>query len=199
MVEIRRAEPGEHQVVGDTLADAFSEDPLFAWMIGTERPLEPRLQRFFGALVGATMRRDHLVFRTDDGAGAAVWKAPDDWKMRPVDMVRTAPAMIGAFGTRLPRMLKALSVIERAHPEEPHYYLEMLGTRCDVQGKGIGSAVIGDGLARCDEEGLPAYLESSNPKNVPFYARHGFEVVQELSCGPGAPVTTAMWREPRDP
>lgn len=49
----------------------------------------------------------------------------------------------------------------------------------------------------CNEEGLPAYLESSNPRNIAFYARHGFEVREEVECGKGAPVCTTMWREPR--
>ena len=83
------------------------------------------------------------------------------------------------------------------HPTEPHYYLEVLGTRKDGQSKGIGSSVINAVLERCDEEGVPAYLESSNPRNIPFYARHGFESTDEIVCGKGAPTVTAMWRDPR--
>jgi ribosomal protein S18 acetylase RimI-like enzyme len=45
------------------------------------------------------------------------------------------------------------------------------------QGRGLGSALLKAGLARCDAEGAAAYLESSNPKNVPLYERHGFEVI----------------------
>jgi len=93
--------------------------------------------------------------------------------------------------------VRALSAIEKVHPKEEHYYLEALGTRQDLQSKGVGSAVIGHMLARCDAEGMPAYLESSNLRNVPFYARHGFEPTGEIVCGKGAPTVTAMWRDPR--
>lgn len=66
-----------------------------------------------------------------------------------------------------------------------------------MQSKGVGSAVIRDMLDRCDTEGMPAYLESSNPRNVPFYARHGFEKTGEIVVGKEARTVTAMWREPR--
>jgi GNAT superfamily N-acetyltransferase len=66
-----------------------------------------------------------------------------------------------------------------------------------MQSKGIGSAVLGAMLERCDTEGMPAYLESSNLRNVPFYARHGFEATGEIVVGKGAPTVTAMWRTPR--
>ena len=51
-------------------------------------------------------------------------------------------------------------------------------------------------LERCDAEGMPAYLESSNVRNLPFHARHGFEVTGEIEVGKGAPVVTTMWRRP---
>jgi GNAT superfamily N-acetyltransferase len=140
---------------------------------------------------------EHLVFVSDDGSGAAIWQPVGKWKVPPTELLRGLPAMLRAFRMRTPAMMSALTAIEKVHPTEEHYYLEVLGTRKDRQSKGTGSAVINAVLERCDEEGLPAYLESSNPRNIPFYARHGFEVREEISCGKGAPVATAMWREPR--
>jgi GNAT superfamily N-acetyltransferase len=93
--------------------------------------------------------------------------------------------------------LQLLSAMEKVHPQEPHYYLEFLGTRRDQQGHGIGSAVMAPMLDRCDEEGVPAYLESSNRQNVPFYARHGFVETGVISAPRNGPKLTAMWREPR--
>ena len=75
----------------------------------------------------------------------------------------------------------------------PHYYLAALGTDPPHQGKGVGSALIEPVLARADREGIPAYLESSKETNVPFYRKHGFEVVQELAV-PNGPRVWAMLR-----
>ena len=198
MAAIRPATPADRPAVADALASAFSEDPLFSWMAGPSAPLEKRMRVFFNAFLKMNLRKaDHLVFVADDGSGAGVWQPIDQWKVPPADLVRSMPAFVRAFRTRLPAMIGALNAIERAHPTEPHYYLEILGTRQDRQSKGVGSAVINAVLERCDEEGVPAYLESSNPRNVPFYARHGFKERDEVSCGKGAPTCTTMWREPR--
>jgi GNAT superfamily N-acetyltransferase len=143
------------------------------------------------------VRAEHLVFVDEDGIGAAVWKAPTKWKVPTGDLVRSTPAMLRAFGTKAPRMISALTAIEKVHPKEEHYYLEVLGTRQDRQSKGVGSTVMGHMLDRCDAEGMPAYLESSSVRNVPFYARHGFEATGEIVAGKGAPTVTAMWRKPR--
>lgn len=200
MATIRPAAPADRAMLADSLASAFAEDPLFNWMAGTRpnKPLEPRMRLMFNSMINIELKRaEHLVFTDADGIGVAVWKAPNNWKMPAGDMLRAMPAMLRALGTKTPRMVSALNTIEKVHPNEEHYYLEALGTRQDMQSKGVGSAVIGHMLDRCDEEGLPAYLESSNEQNVPFYARHGFEATGEIVVGKGAPTVTAMWREPR--
>jgi hypothetical protein len=51
-------------------------------------------------------------------------------------------------------------------------------------------------LQRCDLDGLPAALESSNPRNVSFYRRLGFEVVWEAAPDGGPPLQ-GMWRPAR--
>jgi GNAT superfamily N-acetyltransferase len=185
-------------VLADSLASAFSEDPLFGWIVGPKAPLEARMRVFFDTFLKINLAKpDHLVFVSEDGTGAAVWQPVGQWKVPPTELFRGMPAMLRAFRARVPAMVGALNAIEKVHPVEPHYYLEVLGTRKDRQSKGIGSAVINAVLERCDEEGVPAYLESSNPRNVPFYARHGFEVRQEVACGKDAPTCTTMWRDPR--
>lgn len=200
MISIRPATSADRTVMAASLASAFSQDPLFNWMAGTEPDgtIEPRLRIMFGAFLKLDLGvSEHLAFVDEQGIGAAIWKAPNRWKMSTGAVIRTLPAMLRTFGTKTPRMIGALSAIEKVHPKEEHYYLEALGTRSDQQSQGVGSAVIGHMLDRCDAEGLPAYLESSNVRNVPFYARHGFETTSEIVVGKGAPTVTAMWRAPR--
>ena len=76
--------------------------------------------------------------------------------------------------------LRLLSLVEAKHPHEPHWYLASLGTAVDQQGKGMGGALMRPVLEHCDAEGIPCYLESSKERNLPFYRRHGFEVVEEV-------------------
>jgi hypothetical protein len=71
---------------------------------------------------------------------------------------------------------------------------------CDAvlrQGEGLGSLVLGPVLERCDEEGIPAYTETSARRNSGFYRRHGFGVVGELKVPDGGPLVWLMRRNPR--
>jgi GNAT superfamily N-acetyltransferase len=200
MTTTRSATKSDRAQVTNTLASAFARDPMFRWVAGVEADvsMESKLRIFFGAMAKLVLGRDdHLVFTTDDGAGAAVWLPPNEWKLSTADMLRALPAMLRAFSTKTPRMIGAFDAVEKAHPASEHYFLEAIGTKADMQSKGVGTAVIKPMLERCDAEGMPAYLESSNLQNVPFYVRHGFEVTGEIEVGKGAPKVTAMWRDPR--
>jgi ribosomal protein S18 acetylase RimI-like enzyme len=100
---------------------------------------------------------------------------------------------------REPARSECLSILEQmsmAHPEEQHWHLAFIGVDPAHQGKGIGAALLRHMLARIDEQHLHAYLESSNPANVPLYRRHGFEVIREIRVG-GSPPVLPMLRPPR--
>lgn len=197
MAEVRKATVEEIPRLAETLASAFSEDPVFRWMVPENSHIE-RMRRFFAGQLRATMKHQS-VFTNDSYDGVAIWLPPDNWKVPTADLVRIMPTLMRSFGTRLPRVLGGLSVIEKNHPKDPpHWYLEFLGTRQDLQRKGIGSALIGFMLDQCDREAIPAYLEASSPENVPFYARHGFEVLEELRLKNGPPIW-AMMRQPKSP
>jgi GNAT superfamily N-acetyltransferase len=195
VADVRQATSTEIPELARTLASAFKGDPVFTWLTPT-RGREERLRRFFARQLKITIKHE-AVLTTDDHGGAAIWLPPDEWKVATADIVRSLPTLLGTFGTRLPRLLGGLGIIEKRHPTEvPHWYLEFLGTRADMQRKGVGTTVIGFMLDRCDREGIPAYLEASSPENVPFYRRHGFEVTQDLPLKNG-PTVWGMWREPR--
>jgi GNAT superfamily N-acetyltransferase len=126
-----------------------------------------------------------------------VWRAVDRWKVSFPQAFRAAPGMLASLRLRLPATLRYLRGMEKVHPAEAHYYLEFIGTRRDRQGQGGGSKLLAPVLARCDDEGIAAYLESSSPRNVPFYARHGFVERDAVVATKGAPPVIPMWRDPR--
>jgi ribosomal protein S18 acetylase RimI-like enzyme len=73
----------------------------------------------------------------------------------------------------------------------------MIGVSPERQGEGLGSALIGSVLDRCDREGLAAYLEASNDRSRALYERLGFVVTGGSLDLPDGPRMWPMWRDPR--
>lgn len=191
-------DPADDRTMADVLARAFWDDPVFEWLFPKESSRYAHAARFFRAEIRAVRRRGR-VLTTPDLSGAGLWAEPGRWQNQPRDLLTAGPGLALGLGRRLPGAMRVLSTIERAHPRERHWYLAVLGTDPNRQGRGVGSTLIGSVLQTCDEEGLPAYLESSKESNVPFYRRHGFEVTDELSFPGSGPTFWLMWRDPRPP
>ena len=89
------------------------------------------------------------------------------------------------------RQAEVFAVFEqmgRYHPQEPHWYLPLIGVDPAQQRKGYGSALLQHALRECDRDHAPAYLESSNPANIPLYERHGFRVLATIQVGTSPPI-----------
>jgi GNAT superfamily N-acetyltransferase len=84
-----------------------------------------------------------------------------------------------------------------ARPQEPHWYLSLLGTHGDYRGQGLGMALLNHTLDLVDAAGQPAYLESTNPANLNRYRSVGFEDRQEIVLPGDGPIVTTMWRAAR--
>jgi GNAT superfamily N-acetyltransferase len=109
--------------------------------------------------------------------------------------VSALPGYLRAFGRRFVTVAQYQSVAVSAHPRtEPHWYLAFIGVDPVQQGCGVGAALLRSRLRRCDQQALPAYLESSKLENVPLYQHFGFHVTGTLGLPEGAPVVHTMWR-----
>lgn len=178
------------------LARAFDDDPLMRWIL----PRPARLETAFAVLARHTHpihEGSELAWRNCGVEAAALWDPPERWRLPVATQIRRGPQFLRAFGRRLPAAMRVLNAMERHHPAEPHWYLHIIGTDPAAQGHGLGGALLASRLEKCDAEGLPAYLESSNPVNVPLYERFGFTVTRELAMPGSCPPIHLMWRDPR--
>ena len=199
---VRRAQETDAARAAEALAGAFREDPVFSWLIppGSDHPAtrHQRLASVFGAVTRSYLRRDKHVYAGPGGVATALWAPPGAWKLPTSEILRETPAMLKAFGRHIPRALRALSAVDAKHPtHRDHWYLGYLGCEPGHQGKGIGASLLRTVLDECDDKGVPAYLESSNPRNLTLYKRHGFSVVEEMLLPGGGPPVWRMWREPQ--
>lgn len=181
---VRTVDATEAGRTANTLLLAFASDPVSRWGWKDPDVYVTYFPAFLRAFGGAAFAQGTSCV-AGDFDGAALWlppgAAPD---MEPLLELlgRTVPEPV------LSEALQVFGELMAEHPSGPHWHLAFLGVDPSRQGQGAGSALLKHTLRRVDEEHLPAYLESSNPKNVPLYMRHGFEVVRELRVGSSPPL-----------
>jgi len=192
----RKVSASDIEPVSAILGRAFFDDPVMTWLVPEPDQRRARLAPFFARLIEDVHLAHDLVFTTNDFAACAAWDPPGRWSVGLLAQARLAPSMVSLFGGGVVRLVSLLSAIEKRHLRESHYYLAQIGTDPAHQGRGVGSSILAPMLARCDAEQKPAYLESSNLRNVPFYLRHGFEMTGTIELKSG-PSLTLMRRPPR--
>lgn len=185
----------------EVLARAFYDDPVIVWML----PDETRRARAFPwamrLLTRYAFRYGTVDITSGSIQGASLWLPPESPMFGTLRMIRMgillAPLKIGpgAFG----RYMKWASFSEHLHKRDMpprHWYLPVIGVDPSRQGQGIGGKLLQPALARADADRLPCYLENTKEKNLPFYSRHGFDVVLETNVPDGGPTIWTMKREP---
>ncbi|MDG2271330.1 MAG: GNAT family N-acetyltransferase [Halioglobus sp.] len=173
------------------LAHAFQDDPVINWVCDTPSSLIP----FFDFML-PTFICHRLTYLDPLGRGAASWLGPSQSLKWPIKLSSIYTVIkIGGL-TGIYRMLLSGIQTERYHPKEPHYYLFAIGVTPANKGQGLGTSLITHMLRRCDEEGMPAYLENSKEDNLAFYKGHGFKVLREIRFSSSAPPLWLMWRDP---
>ena len=185
------------QQLVDTLDDSFARDPIMNWVM----PMTRLYPEFFRLLIADVYLPRGIVHMEDQGRGAALWLPPGERLEIPprTALFKLMARLVMHKGLRpLWRMYQQGHLFTQHHPGEPHYYLQFIGCRQRDQGYGIGSALLKHGTRICDEQGMPAYLESSNELNVPLYQRHGFEIIHQQTLPGKGPTAWFMWREPRE-
>jgi ribosomal protein S18 acetylase RimI-like enzyme len=177
------------------LAAAFHEDPIFGWLMPDEASRQARLRRFFELELQHVSLTRGRAWTSSALSGAALCLPPGAWRLPTRVMLSQGASFARAFGARLPKAAGLLSMIERRHIREPHYYFAYVGVSPEAQGQGLGTALMRPALDRCDEERLPAYLEASSERNAALYERLGFELKDELRFA-GSPPLRLMLRPP---
>jgi ribosomal protein S18 acetylase RimI-like enzyme len=195
-VSVRGASADDTTAVGLSMANAFQNDPSFAWCIPDSADRVQHLPAFFGIVFDALLRLGHC-YCTSDGAAASMWLPPGVEPLTEEQTARVQGVFESVGAAESARFAALIELMGSRHPHQEHFYLWFLGVSTSVQNQGLGSTLLRSGLDRCDEHSVPAYLEATTDRNRKLYERHGFHVTGELTAN-GSPLMWAMWRDPRD-
>ncbi len=191
-IEIRSATEDEMPEAVAAIVAAFITDPVARFALPSPHDYlraMPLVTREFG---GGSFERG-TAYVSADFCGAALWLPPG---VHPNGEALEKVFRDTAKFEHLDDLLATFEKMDQSHPDEPHWYLPLIGVEPNAQGNGLGGALMRHAVARCDQEGVLAYLESSNPRNISLYEGHGFEVMGKIQVG-AAPLVTPMLRQPR--
>lgn len=193
---VRAASDDDGPAVRDVVLLAFATDPFARWVFAdaaTYLLASPPFGQAFGGNGYAHGTIDVVDGERGGLVGAAMWLPPgvepDGDRMQAILAEHVAGDVLNDMGGLMEQMAAA-------HPEEPCWYLPIIGVDPAAHGRGIGSALLAHATRRADASGLPAYLESSNPRNVDLYERHGLVAMGTVQSGASPPLTP-MLRRPR--
>lgn len=189
------ASPENHDVVVEILVSAFYSDPTWSWAFPDPSLRAGQLRRLWGLFVEGAMRYPWVWLSRGDTA-TSVWIPPNGTELSAEQEAALEPIIVEMLGADAARVMTGFGLFDQAHPRDvPHFYLSLLGTRAEHRGRGYGLDLVAENLRRIDEVGMPAYLEASNPANVPLYERYGFEVRGSFDLPAGGPEIFTMWRD----
>jgi ribosomal protein S18 acetylase RimI-like enzyme len=174
------------------MTTAFADDPAVRWMYPEPQQYQDHFPNFIEAFAGKAFECGTVNY-SPDFTGAALWLPPH---VQPDEAVVAGVLQRSVAEEKLPEVFSLLEQMGTFHPTEPHWYLPMLGVGPGNQGRGIGSTLLAKAIARCDREYLPAYLESTNPRNISLYERFGFSSIGRIQTQSSPPIIP-MLRPPR--
>lgn len=192
-IDVAPVRAADRDTVGEVLARAFRDDPVFEWIVPDAQRRAARLPAVFAAFADVYIPHEES-YVAGDGVGAALW-LPSGTEIGEEQFEVLGEQIGAALEDDAERAFEASALLDEHHPDEPCCYLQFMGVVPEQQGRGIGSRLLRSVLDRCDAEGTPAYLEATSVDNRRLYERHGFELLRELSLPDGPPLWS-MWRDP---
>jgi ribosomal protein S18 acetylase RimI-like enzyme len=187
-IRVVAAGPADMEPLISVIVRAFAADPVARWMYRDRQRYFAYFGRFIRAFAGKAFSTG-TAWCIDGNLGGALWLPPG---VRPDE-----DAIAAVLDESVPRDVVAdvnAMFIEMAayHPRNPHWYLPTIGIQPHAHRMGLGSALLAEALGRCDQEHMPAYLESSNPANATFYRRLGFEPLGVIRAGHSPPMVPML-------
>ena len=186
--QVHIVSPDAREVGLSTIVTAFAADPLLRWILPSADKYLNHSAGIFDGFGGVAFDAG-TAYQVADFAGVALWVPPSHAQHHDNDDAEFSSSLTQfVVPQRMEEVATVLTQMQSYHPDYDCWYLPLIGVDPGHQGRGLGAQLMKYALASCDEAGLPAYLESSNPANISLYERFGFEVMGRIQTKTSPPV-----------
>lgn len=187
---IRPIRQNEIDTVADMISTGYYNDEFFIWSVGNDNERHSVVAEYYKIYLTAAGCVAYVA-QTLDGKliGAAVWLPHDTDASIYEDIDRVTGVYCPQFR----------AVSDRSHDSEPpigpFYQLVGFVVKRELQGMGLGVALLKYQLDRLDKMGIPTYLEASTPYfGGGVYGKFGYLPVGELMVFADTAVLYPLWR-----
>ncbi len=167
----------------ETLCESFHDYPVMRYVLGDAGDdYDRQLTLLTAYLTNARLTRDWPVLGVLHGSQviATVTANPPQTAPPPPALVEQRKQLQEELGSAAIGRLQAFAdATDPFAPEEPHYYVGMLGVRKAFQGQGHAGRLL-DAMHRMsgdDPQSTGVLLTTEDPDNVPLYRHFGYEVI----------------------
>ncbi|MFC6239341.1 GNAT family N-acetyltransferase [Longivirga aurantiaca] len=190
----RRATTADADPIGDVITRVFAADPLWGPALARPDGRTHHLRAYWDLFVAGALRFDCTGIAGEVDA-VTVWIPPGEDELSPDQFEAVLALLRAELPGSVDDLVELFDRFETVHPhDEPHYYLSLFATKPESRGRGIGMDLLRTDVAAFDAEGVPTYLESSNPGNDARYAAVGYRPVGRFEHPSTGAVVTTMWR-----
>lgn len=213
-IEVRALRPDGLDAAADVLARGFAQEPGNVALLPDPATRASALRTATHLELGWVVPLGSVHVATVDGVvgGVAVWHPPG----RGAGSIRGLARALAQEMPALPGLLRPYShkasVLLRNSPQAvplvlarrravarasagPTWHLAFLATAPEYRGRGLARQLLERQLARCDEDGVAAWLETTDPVNPPIYEKFGFATVRHIDQAAWLPGVWVMRRD----
>eukprot|EP01059_Diplonema_ambulator_P001588 TRINITY_DN11358_c0_g2_i1.p1 TRINITY_DN11358_c0_g2~~TRINITY_DN11358_c0_g2_i1.p1 ORF type:complete len:216 (+),score=76.63 TRINITY_DN11358_c0_g2_i1:33-650(+) len=181
-VVLQKYQPCDHKGAVAALQSAFIDDPVFLEIYG-KKNISKGLEGVFATLLKFRGTDTHVLKDGDEVVGVVIWDIKKFFPLHEeMTVLRREARDLGwcsALSTAwiyLGSLTWVMEGLQKKYKKQM-LYVKMVGVSSKHHGKGYGSIMLSESMKLMREERQyngGFYLESSNPRNVPFYERNGF-------------------------
>ncbi|MFN7259850.1 MAG: GNAT family N-acetyltransferase [Cyclobacteriaceae bacterium] len=180
MENVRKATRKDKQAIVGILTQAFWNEPHINWFAGTHNNKKQRVEALMSFVFEKRLPNGE-VFITNDSQAVAVWRNDTATKFS-ISLTLEYLKFLWIYGYKRVMDINRYekSVHSRYPKDKSNYYLWMLGTSNQSQGKGLGSHLMNYMLRDAAKNGIDTYLETATESNVALYQHKGFELYDQM-------------------